>query len=91
MTIYAFILVALLLLIAGVTTTSSLFCMRERNTANARYKDLYEKWQNQIEDITDLQMDYANAQAQAEYWEKRYNDTLPTPETTITDAPIPQV
>lgn len=86
-TCVAFILMAL---ITGISITSALFCMRERNLAVSRYNKLYEAWDNQTNDIIDLSSDLAAEREVSNSWEIRYIDLLNRPAATL-EAPTPEV
>lgn len=86
-TCVAFILMAL---ITGISITSALFCMRERNSAVSRYNKLYEAWDNQTNEIIDLSSDLAAEREVSRSWQIRYSDLIGKPATTL-EAPIPEV
>ena len=86
-TCVAFILMAL---ITGISITSVLFCMRERNSAVSRYNKLYESWDSQTNEIIDLSSDLAAEREVSRSWEIRYSDLIGKPTTTL-EAPTPEV
>lgn len=86
-TCVAFILMAL---ITGISITSALFCMRERNSAVSRYNKLYEAWDSQTNEIIDLSSDLAAEREVSRSWEIRYSDLIDKPATTL-EAPTPEV
>lgn len=86
-TCVAFILMAL---IAGISITSALFCMRERNSERAKYNKLYEKWSMDNDYIIDIERENVEKTAEIKYWKEKYETVVP-PTPCVIEAPVPEV
>ena len=86
----AFIVIAFLLFLLGITSTTAAFCLRERNTANDRYDKLYDSWRHQIKEICELTADHAAECEMSHHWREMY-DSLQPKSQTVAEAPVPEV